>query len=174
MDFKTAVNEAATTLKKGGTILYPTDSVWAIGCDATNHLAVDKILALLNRESGRGLVIIAKDMNMVARYVKDIPHVAEDIVELSDQPITIIYPKGVSLAPGVTAGDGSVAIRVVNHPFCNALLSRFGKPIVAALPANDDNEADWCADTDLDDLSTGKLSSLISIGIGGEVKILRK
>ncbi len=191
MDFKTAVNDAVNALKNGGLILYPTDSVWALGCDATNKQAVEKITSLTKKEPGKGMVIIARDMNMVARFVKEIPAVAEEVAELSDQPVTIIYPKGVSLAPGVTAKDGSVAIRVVNHPFCNALLTRFGKPIVATLPAAGSSEADiardfyqiddaivqqadWCADTDLDDVSTGKLSSLISLGIGGEVKIIRK
>ena len=189
MNIREAVDEAITVLKNGGVILYPTDTVWGLGCDATNAKAVDKILAIKGREQGKSLIVIVNSVDMVYRYVDSVPEIAQQLIEVADQPLTIVYPKAVGLAHNVPAEDGSIGIRVVNHPFCNMLLSKFKRPIVSTsanltgektpatfkdISAQIINKADWCADTAFEEGATGKASSVILLGAGGLVKVLRK
>jgi L-threonylcarbamoyladenylate synthase len=185
------IKEVTSILKQGGLIVFNTDTVPALGCDATNTQAVAKILEITEREPGCGLVILALDLNMVARHVQNIPAVAEQLAEVSDSPVTIIYPKGSGLAPGVTAQNGSVAIRIPENTFCNHILRRVGRPIVATIPLIGDSsditefyfedidqeildEVQWITpDEDSPDMS-GKTSSLISLDDSGKVKIIRE
>ena len=187
MDIRKTVDEAAKVLQNGGVILYPTDTVWALGCDATNRQAVEKVLTIRAREQGKSLIILVNSVDMVYRYVESVPEIAPQLIEIADQPLTIVYPKAVGLAPNVPAEDGSIGIRVVNHRFCNMLLSKFKRPIIsvcATLSAEKPpvrledispkivKMADWCATSDLDEGATGKSSSMIMLGEGGVVKIL--
>jgi Sua5/YciO/YrdC/YwlC family protein len=189
MNIREAVDEAITVLKNGGVILYPTDTVWGLGCDATNAKAVDKILAIKGREQGKSLIVIVNSVDMVYRYVESVPEIAPQLIEVADQPLTIIYSKGVGLATNILAEDGSIGIRVVNHPFCNMLLSKFKRPIVSTsanltgektpatfkdISAQIINKADWFADAAFEEGATGKASSVILLGKGGLVKVLRK
>lgn len=185
------IKEALEVIKKGGLIIYNTDAVPALGCDATNQEAVKKLLELTEREEGCGLVILVSDMNMLARYVKDIPAIALEVAEVSDTPLTIIYPNGVSLAQGVLGKDGSVAIRIPDNSLCLTLIQRFNKPIVATIPVKGSSagimriciediedhiydNVDWVTQ-DLDSPeSTCSVSSIISLGSGSQVKIIRK
>lgn len=185
------IKEITLILKQGGLIVFNTDTVPALGCDATNAKAVAKILEITQRDFGCGLVILALDLNMVARHVQSIPAVAEQLTEVSDTPVTIIYPKGSGLAPGVTAQNGSVAIRIPENSFCKQILRRAGRPIVATIPVTGDSsditefyfedieqeildEAQWVTpDEDSPDMS-GKVSSLISLDLSGRVKIIRE
>ncbi len=100
-------------LRAGGLILYPTDTVWGIGCDATNEEAVKKIFKLKNREDSKSLIVLVDSVDRLAAYVEDVPDVVWDLAELADKPLTIIYPKGKNLAPNVMAKDGSVGIRKI-------------------------------------------------------------
>ena len=122
---KEAINQAIQVLKNGGVILYPTDTIWGIGCDATNPEAVEKIFKIKNRSDSKSLVVLAADIDMIEKYVKEIPQMAITLVEITDKPLTIIYPEGVGLAQNVTAEDGSVAIRVPMNDFCIQLLQKF-------------------------------------------------
>jgi len=125
------VDSALETLKNGGLILYPTDTVWGIGCDATNEAAVEKVLALKGRDRSKGLIVLLHNDNQLAGYVQDVPEVAYELVECAENPLTIVFSQAKNLPKNVPAADGSVGIRVVRHAFCVQLLQRFRKPIVS-------------------------------------------
>lgn len=125
------LNQALETLKAGGLILYPTDTIWGIGCDATNPEAVEKVFQLKGRSKEKSLILLLWNENQLASYVNDIPEVAYEMIEATDRPLTIVYSNAKNLPDNVTAEDGSIGIRIVNHPFCQQLLQRFKKPIVS-------------------------------------------
>lgn len=125
------VSKALETLQAGGIILYPTDTIWGIGCDATNPEAVEKVFALKGRDLAKSMILLLHNDNQLASYVTDIPDVAYELIEVTDRPLTIIYSQAKNLPSNVLAADGSVGIRVVDHPFCQHLLQRFRKPIVS-------------------------------------------
>lgn len=125
------LNQALETLKAGGIILYPTDTIWGIGCDATNPEAVQKIISLKGRGSDKSLLILLANENRIDSYVREVPEVAYELIEASEKPLTIIYSNAKNLAPNVVASDGTIGIRIVKHPFCEQLLQRFRKPIVS-------------------------------------------
>ncbi|MEJ5053037.1 L-threonylcarbamoyladenylate synthase [Sphingobacterium sp. MYb382] len=125
------LNKALETLKNGGLILYPTDTIWGIGCDATNAEAVEKIFALKGRDKQKSMIVLLHNDNQLASYVNDIPEVAYSLMEYNERPLTIVYSNAKNLAANVPAEDGSIGIRVVKHPFCEHLLQRFKKPIIS-------------------------------------------
>lgn len=125
------INQALETLKTGGLILYPTDTIWGIGCDATNPEAVEKVFALKGRDKSKSMIVLLHNDNQLASYVRDIPEVAYELIEATDRPLTIIYSGAKNLAENALAEDGSIGIRIVNHPFCQQLLQRFRKPIIS-------------------------------------------
>lgn len=142
------MQKALEVLRAGGVILYPTDTVWGIGCDATDPVAVARIYAIKQRSDSKSLVLLASDMDMVARYVKEVPEMAVQLVEVNDKPMTIIYPDAVvgpapadpsqmpqasrhCLAFNTVAEDGTVGIRIPMSDFCRQLASRLGRPIVS-------------------------------------------
>lgn len=194
------IQKALEVLRKGGTILYPTDTVWGIGCDATDPEAVAKIYEIKRREDSKSLVLLASDMDMICRYVKEIPEMAVQLVEVNDKPMTIIYPGAVAgtqsdkasrncLAYNTVAEDGTVGIRVPMMEFCQQLVSRFGRPIVST-SANISGEAtpkkyaeisqeikdavDHVVDPSLEKGSTGQSSSIIKVGLDYSIEIIRK
>ena len=187
---KEAIKKAVEVLKQGGIILYPTDTIWGIGCDATNPEAVEIVYKIKQRSDSKSLVVLAADLDMIALHVKEIPEMAITLVEITDKPLTIIYPDAVGLAPNVVAEDGSIAIRVPSgNEFCLQLLKAFRKPIVSTsanisgekAPAHlkDVSEAiasaaDWTAQSTWDAGATGKASSIIQLKVNGEVKIIRE
>ena len=194
------IQKALEVLRRGGVILYPTDTVWGIGCDAINPEAVAKVYAIKNREDSKSLVLLASDMDMICRYVKEVPEMAIQLVEVNDKPMTIIYPGAVVgekgsaqsnhvLAYNVVAEDGTVGIRVPMMEFCQQLVSRFGRPIVStsanisgqATPKkfseiSDDikSAVDLTVDPTLERGATGKSSSIIKVGLDYSIEIIRK
>ena len=182
------VESAAAIVANGGVILYPTDTVWGIGCDATNAAAVAKVFEIKQRAESKSLILLAADMDMVCRYVRQIPEIAIDLVEVNDTPMTIIYPGAMGLAEGVVAEDGSVGIRIPDNDFCRMLIRRIRRPLVST-SANISGEAtpkrfeeissavkesvDHIVDPRLDK-STHKASQIIKVGLKGEIEILRK
>lgn len=194
------IQKALEVLRGGGIILYPTDTVWGIGCDATDPEAVAKVYAIKNREDSKSLVLLASDMDMVCRYVKEIPEMAVQLVEVNDKPMTIIYPGAVAgskgdkpskgcLAYNTVAEDGTVGIRIPMMDFCSQLTARFGRPIVST-SANISGEptpvrfddisekiksaVDHIVDPSLEKGSTGKSSSIIKVGLDYSIEIIRK
>lgn len=125
------LNQALETLKNGGLILYPTDTIWGIGCDATNPEAVEKVYTLKGRDQSKSLIMLLHNDNQLASYVNDIPEVAYDLIEYSEKPLTIVFSNAKNLAKNAMAEDGSMGIRVVKHAFCEQLLQRFRKPIIS-------------------------------------------
>lgn len=123
--------EALTNLKAQKIILYPTDTVWGIGCDATNENTVSKVFDIKNREESKSLVILVDSLEMLKAYVSDIPEKAFSIMENSIKPTTIIYKSPKGLAQNVVEKDNTVAIRLVRNDFCQKLINEFGKPIVS-------------------------------------------
>jgi len=136
---KNEIKKCVEVLKKEGTILYPTDTIWGIGCDATSQKAVEKIYHLKKRVESKSLIILLADMKEISKYVKTVPDIARDLMKNVERPLTIIYPNAQNLAKNVIAEDHSIAIRIVKNEFCKALIRAFGKPIVSS-SANIANE----------------------------------
>ena len=128
---KNELEKALEVLKAGGIILYPTDTIWGIGCDATNEEAVQKVMALKGRSASKSLIVLVDNDNKLVSYVREIPDVAYDLIEYAENPLTIVYSNAKNLAPSVINEDGSVGIRVVKHNFCQQLIQRFRLPIVS-------------------------------------------
>lgn len=125
------MQKAIEILREGGIILYPTDTIWGLGCDATNPDAVQKIYDLKQREVSKSMIVLLEKDTKLNRYVKQIPDIAWDIVDLSEKPTTIIYPEGYNLAHNILAEDKSIGIRIVKDGFCHELIRKFGKPLVS-------------------------------------------
>lgn len=197
---KQQIDKALEVLRSGGIILYPTDTVWGIGCDATDPEAVSKIYALKKRSDSKSLVLLASDLDMVCRYVKEVPEMAVQLVEVNDKPMTIIYPGAIVgsesskpdrnlLAYNVVADDGTVGIRVPMMDFCRQLAARLGRPIVST-SANVSGEAtpkrfseisdvildgvDLVVDPSFEKGATGQSSSIIKVGLDYSIEIIRK
>ena len=129
--FEEDIKASLKVLREGGVILYPTDTIWGLGCDATSSLAVEKIFRIKTRADNKSLIILVNGIGMLERYVRDIPPVAAELISVSDSPLTIIYPEGKNMAPVICNEDGSVGIRICDEPFCDELITRFRKPIVS-------------------------------------------
>ncbi len=123
--------DAVAVLKEGGTILYPTDTIWGIGCDATDEEACRKILEIKERPEEKSFIVLADSFQMVERYIPDFHPVCYDLADLATRPLTIIYPGAVKLAPSVLAKDGSVGIRITTDPLCLQLIRGLRKPLVS-------------------------------------------
>lgn len=131
MNFADDIRSSIECLRKGGVILYPTDTIWGLGCDATDPVAVEKIFRIKSRSTTRSLIILVDSEGMLERYVREVPEIAWELISVSDSPLTIIYPAGKNLAEGVCNEDGSIGIRICRDEFCNNLISSFRKPIVS-------------------------------------------
>ena len=131
MTFAEDIKESLKTLRQGGIILYPTDTIWGLGCDPTNKEAVNRIFKIKSRDENKSLIILVDGLSMLERYVEDSPEIVFELAGVSESPLTIIYPKGRNLAEGVCAKDHSVAIRICYDEFCSELITRFRKPIIS-------------------------------------------
>ncbi|WP_034040987.1 L-threonylcarbamoyladenylate synthase [Wocania ichthyoenteri] len=127
----TEIKNALQVLKNGGLILYPTDTVWGIGCDATNPEAVKKVYKLKQREDSKALICLVADDRMLKKYVKKIPEAAYSIIDISEKPITIIYDDAQNLASNLIADDGTIAIRIPDDEFCYQLSRKLNGAIVS-------------------------------------------
>lgn len=189
MNFEEDIRKSLAVLKSGGVILYPTDTIWGLGCDATNPSAVEKVFSIKKRTESKSLIILVNGIDMLERYVKGIPQSAIELISVSDSPLTIIYPEGKNLAAGVCNEDKSVGIRICYEPFCYELISRFRKPVVSTsanisgktAPAGYseiENEVissvDYCVRYKQEDRRKASPSPVISIDKNGVLKILRK
>jgi len=189
MDYSEDLKLSLNTLREGGVILYPTDTIWGLGCDATNQDAVEKIFEIKKRSDSRSLIILVNGFGMLERYVKNIPPIAAEILDVSEKPITIIYPEGKNLAPGICNEDGSVGIRVCTDDFCGELIARFRKPIVSTSANISDSpspsvfseigediisSADYVVKYRQSDNNKNTPSSIIKVEDNGVIKIIRK
>lgn len=186
---KDEVNKAFEVLKEGGIILYPTDTIWGIGCDATNAEAVEKILKLKGRSENKSLIILLDTDAKLQSYVSEVPEIAYDLIEYSENPLTIIYSGAKNLATNAIAQDGSIGIRIVKHKFCEQLLQRFRKPIIST-SANlsgkpsaktfDEIEevikqgVDYIVNWEQEDYEEKKASTIMKLEPGGLFSFIRK
>ena len=183
------LKNALDILDSGGIILYPTDTVWGIGCDATNPNAVRKLYSLKERDTSKPMLVLTDNTSKIQSYVNEMPDLAWDLIELSDKPITIIYSGAKNIVPELTSPDGSIAIRVTNELFSQTLCSRFKKPIVSTsanksgaptphtFPEISDevkSMVDYVVKYRQDETAVSKPSSIIRLGAGGEVEIIRE
>ena len=189
MTQKEDIKNAIDAMRKGGIILYPTDTVWGIGCDATNAEAVAKVYKIKQRDDSKALICLADSVDRVQRYVRDVPSVAWDLMERADKPTTVILDGAVNLAPNLIAEDGSIGMRITNEEFSKELCYRFQKPIVSTSvnisgePAAQNycdiapeilEAADYVCWTRRQEHKPHKPSSIVKIGRDGQVTIIRK
>lgn len=182
------IKKALEVLHSGGVILYPTDTIWGIGCDATNPEAVKRVYEIKKREDSKAMLVLMENPNRLNSYVDEVPEIAWDLIDTNDQPMTLIYPGAKNLAPNLINSDGTIGIRITEEEFTQNLIQRFKKPIVStsanrsgeASPANfyeisdDIKEAvDYIVEYRQEDLEKSKASSIIKIGLGGEIQIIR-
>ena len=185
---KTEIENCIAVLKKGGLILYPTDTVWGIGCDATNPEAVDKVFKLKQRSDEKSLICLVHDFRMLNEYVENVPEVAYDILKFAKKPTTIIYDDPIRVAENIIAADNSLAIRVTKDEFCKKMIQRFRKPLVST-SANISGEKTPQSYFEIDPLilegvdyvvnlhhekKSGKPSSIIKLKNDGSVKVIRQ
>lgn len=186
------LNKAVKVLREGGIILYPTDTVWGIGCDATNPEAVAKVYQIKKRSDSKSLVLLASDVDMICKYVREIPEIALQLIDVNDKPMTIIYPDAVTgkygLAENAVAEDGTVGIRIPMMDFCKDLCVKLGRPVVST-SANISGEAtpkkyadvsddirssvDHIVDPALEAGATGLASQIIKVGMDYSIQIIR-
>lgn len=189
VNLKEEVKKACQVMNEGGVILYPTDTVWGIGCDATNEVAVRKVYEIKKRADSKALLVLVDTAVKVDFYVQDAPSIAWDLIEMADKPLTIIYSGARNLAANLIAEDGSVGIRVTNEEFSHRLCQQFRKAIVST-SANVSGEpgaanfseiseeiksaVDYVVNCRQEDDSRPKPSSIIKLGQGGVIKIIRE
>lgn len=125
------LKKSLDTLRSGGLLLYPTDTIWGIGCDPLNVEAIQQIYALKGRDQAKSMILLLENENMLSSYVEEVPDVAYQLIEYSERPLTIVYSKAKNLPPELVNSDGSIGIRIVKHPYCEKLIRRFRRPIVS-------------------------------------------
>jgi len=182
------IAKCVEVMVRGGTILYPTDTIWGIGCDATNEEAVEKIYMLKKRASVKSLIILLAGVEDIPGYIETIPEIAFDLMKSVTKPLTIIYPNARNLPKNVVAEDNSIAIRIVKEEFCNRLIRAFGKPIVSSsanisgerpplvfkmIPKEIINGVDYVVKLYQDRLQEIKPSRIIKLNENGEFNIIR-
>ena len=184
----TDIRNAVETMRKGGVILYPTDTIWGLGCDATNAEAVKRIYDIKQRSDSKALIVLVDSEVKVQFYVKEVPDVAWDIIEMSNKPTTIIYDGAYNLAPNLLGDNESVGIRISHEKFSQELCARFGKPVVST-SANVSGEpaaatfaqinpaivqgVDYVVKYRQDDTAPHSASNIIMLSSDGTFKILR-
>lgn len=187
-EIKQDIIQACEVMKQGGIILYPTDTVWGIGCDATNAQAVQRIFELKQRIDCKSMLVLLDDAGKIASYA-DVPDIAYDLLEANDKPMTIIYPNAKGLAPNLIAQDKSIGIRITQERFSHDLIFRFRKPIVST-SANISGQAapaifseiaeeiksgvDYIVRYRQNDTHRAAPSSIVKLGMNGEFELIRK
>lgn len=185
---KEDIRRAVEVMNKGGIILYPTDTIWGLGCDATNADAIRRIYEIKQRTDAKALISLVDSETKVQFYVKEVPEVAWDVMELSERPMTVVFDGGRNLAPNLLAEDGSVAIRITKEAFSKELCMRMKRAVVstsanisgqpaprcfAEISEEIKRAVDYICTSRQDEPPTQTASSIIKLGAGGEVTIIR-
>jgi len=186
--FRDDIDKSFEVLNLGGVILYPTDTVWGIGCDATNTTAVERIYAIKQRNEAQSMLTLVDGLDMLAGYVDAVPDVAVRLMEKATRPMSIIYPKAKNLAANLVAANGSIGIRIVQEPFCRQLIQALNKPLVSTSAnkngqptpgtfneiSNEIRDAvDYIVRWRQDDLQPARASSIILLNDDGSYQIIR-
>ena len=187
-NYNDELNNALTVLKKGGIILYPTDTVWGIGCDATNADAIDRIYALKQRSEAKALICLVSDFKMLNQYVEEVPEVAYDILKYASKPTTIVYDKPIRVAENLVGNDDTLGIRVTRDTFCQQLIKKLKRPLVST-SANISEKPSPQSFAEISEeilkgvdyvvnlqqsKKTAKPSAIIKLSNDGKVEVLRK
>ena len=183
------ITKIVKVLKKGGIVVYPTDTVWGIGCDATNKKTVEKIYSLKHRFHDKSFIVLVKDKDQVLSYVKEVPEILWDFADQFNTPLTVIYPNAQNLPNNVIAPDGSVAIRITKDNFCMKIIEELGNPIIST-SANFSGEitplvysmiskdilksADYVAQYKRNKVTEIRPSTIIRITENGQIDIIRE
>jgi len=182
------IKAAIEVLQKGGVVLYPTDTIWGLGCDACNEEAVKRIYAIKNRIDSKSMLVLMENAALLDRYVEEVPEIAFDLIEVTDKPLTIIYDGAKNLASNLVAEDGSIGIRITTEAFSSDLIRRLKRPIVSTSANVSGKPSPACfADIDQqiidavdyvvkyrqDDTHKAVPSSIVKLGRGGKIKIIR-
>ena len=185
---KEDLKNALQVLRNGGVILYPTDTVWGLGCDATNADAVKRIFTIKQREDSKSMLVLMENPNMLGAYIKEIPEIAWQLIEVTDKPLTIIYPGAKNLAMNLLAEDGSIGIRITTETFTEHLIQQFRRPVVSTsanlagkpTPKNFDEieeavlkAVDYVVQYRQGDNAKSQPSSIIKLGLSGQIQIIR-
>lgn len=189
IEIQREADEAVRILRQGGIILYPTDTVWGLGCDATNAEAVERIYRLKRSENKKSMLVLCASADMVVRYVDRAPGIAFDVMEMATSPLTLILPGAAGVAGNLIPDEGTLGVRVPDHAFCQRMLLGLGKPVVST-SANVSGEetpvglqdvareivegVDFVVNPRFEGKPTRKPSSIIAFGEGGEVKVIRE
>jgi L-threonylcarbamoyladenylate synthase len=181
--------KAVEVLRSGGIILYPTDTIWGVGCDATNPVAVRRIYEIKQRQDTKSMLVLMENPNLLNSYIAEVPEIAWELIEVADSPLTIIYPGAKNLAANLLAPDGSVGIRITTEAFTQQLIQRFRKPLVstsanisgqksplnfAEISDEIKKSVDYIVKFRQDDLTRSNPSGIIKLGVGGQIEIIRK
>lgn len=183
------IQRALDAIRQGGIILYPTETVWGLGCDATNVSAVGKIFALKRRADSKAMIMLLDKADNVVKYVKHVPEVAWELWEVADKPLTLILPEGCSVAENLLPEEKTIAIRLTTNEFCQQLIQKMGRPLVstsanisgeptpqsfADISDQIKNGVDYVVNESMASGAVGVPSSIIKLGASGEIEIIRK
>ncbi|MDE7167114.1 MAG: threonylcarbamoyl-AMP synthase [Bacteroidaceae bacterium] len=189
MNCEIDIKNAVEVLRKGGVILYPTDTIWGIGCDAQNEDAVRRVYEIKQREDAKALICLVDSADRMQRYFRQVPDVAWDLVEYADRPLTLILDGAANVAPNLLAEDGSLGIRVTRERFSQQLCYRFQKAIVSTsanlsggpspcsfydIPEEITSKVDYIVNFGRGKKSEGRPSSIIKLAPDGAVTVIRK
>ena len=187
MDFEDDIQKSFKILESAGTLLYPTDTIWGLGCDARNEAAVEKIIALKKRPPHKSFVLLLDNEQKLQSYIQEVPEIVWNLIEYADRPLTLILPGAKNLAKNAINEDGSIGIRIVKSGFANQLIQRFKFPIVSTSinisgePAAIDradisdyfiNAADYTCE--INESGTGQPSTIMKIATNGTFEFIRK
>lgn len=182
-------SDAIASLKSGGVILYPSDTIWGLGCDARMDASIEKILAIKNRPENKGLILLISKIEQLSEYVEQVPEIAWDLVDFAEDPLTVIYPKGKNVSPYLLGPDGSIAIRLLKDEFCKGLVYRYQRGIVSTsanlsgepsprsfgdISIQIKEQVDYILENPmLKSNSMLKPSKIVKLGLGGEYTLIR-
>src|SRR5512133_1028311 len=176
------IKAAVEILRKGGVILYPTDTIWGLGCDATNADAVSRIYRIKQRDDNKSMLVLLDTPDKLSDYVYEVPEIAYDVIGMANKPLTIIYPGAQNLAENLVAEDGSVGIRITQDEFCSRLIHTLRRPLVStsanisgkpfpadfsSIEAEIISAVDYVVKYRQDEKKKGKPSGIIKLGING-------
>lgn len=182
-------SDAIASLKSGGVILYPSDTIWGLGCDARMDASIEKIFAIKNRPENKGLILLISKIEQLNEYVEQVPEIAWDLVDFAEDPLTVVYPKGKNVSPHLLGPEGSIAIRLVKDEFCKGLVYRYHRGIVST-SANLSGEpspqsfgeitnqikeqVDYILENPMQKSNPmAKPSKIVKLGLGGEYTLIR-
>lgn len=183
------VAKALKVVQEGGIILYPTDTIWGIGCDASNTQAVKKIYALKQRDDSKSMIILLDNENKLLSYVREVPDIAYDLIEFAENPLTLVLSGAKNISPALINTDGSIGIRIVKHLFCGQLIQRLRKPLVSssanisgkpspkyfmAIDPEIVDGVDYVVDLEQHDMQVKKQSTIMKLEADGRFNFIRR